>query len=133
MCAFVADMFRQKVDTMKRRRHFFTVEEYAKEVNYTPRHVRRLIKEGKINAQKIGRRFQIWADQSKKAKVEWHYVKPGLKVPIPPSPPDGLIWDMKKNKFVLIEKYAKEHGYQVTNKDGKKAILFPPALDDDGR
>lgn len=118
---------------MKRRRYLFTVEEYAKEVNYTPRHVRRLINEGKINAQKVGRRFQIWADQSKKAKVECQYVKPGLKVSIPPSPPDGLIWDMKKNKFVLIEKYAKEYGYRVIYEGGKKVILFPPDKDDDGR
>ena len=124
MCAFVADMFRHEVDTIKRHRYFLTVAEYAKEVHYAQRHVRRLIKEGKISAQKIGRRYQILVEQSKKAKVYWHYVKPGLKVPIPPLPPDGLIWDMKKKRFVPIGKYAKEHGYRIVIVNKKRLIAI---------
>lgn len=105
-----------------RRKHFFSVSEYAKETYYTPRHVRRQIKEGKISAQKIGRNWQILADQSKKARVTWHYYAPGKRVGIPPIAPDGLIWDMAKGRFVPIEKYAREHGYRVVRKGGKRLV-----------
>ncbi len=73
-----------------RRKYFFSVGEYAKETHYSPRHVRRLIKEGKISAQKVGRSYLILADQSKKPRVRWHYSPSGIRVPIPPIAPEGL-------------------------------------------
>ncbi len=105
-----------------KKKYVFTVKEYAIQANYTERHVRRLIGEGKINAQKVGRRYQIPADQSKWGKVTYQYTESGIRIPMPPLPPDGLIWDMGKNRFVPIDKYAKEHGYKVVIVHGKKLI-----------
>ncbi|MFC2066831.1 hypothetical protein ACFLUO_07280 [Chloroflexota bacterium] len=112
-----------------KRKHFYSVQEYASERHFSLGYVRRLCKKGEISAFKEGRSWVILGDQTKKVKVTWYKAAPGIRVPIPPDPPDGLIWDMKKNQFVLIEKYAKEHGYRVINKCGKKAIVFPPDLD----
>ena len=110
-----------------RRKHFLSVSEYAKEKHYTPHHVRRQIREGKINAQKIGRNWQILVDQGKKARVTWRYYAPGKKVAISPIAPDGLIWDMAKGRFVPIEKYAKEHGYPVVREGGKRLVGITPS------
>ncbi len=121
LCAFKTDIFRQGVVCVKRK-HFYSVREYAKERHFEPRHVRRLCHEHKVSAFKEGRRWVILADQTKKARVTWHYYAPGKRVPIPPTPPEGLIWDMAKGRFVLIEKYAKEHGYRVVRVRGKRRV-----------
>jgi len=105
-----------------KRKHFFSVSEYAKETNYTPRHVRQQIKEGKLSAQKIGRNWQILADQGKKPRVTRTYYAPGKSVTMPPIAPEGLIWDMAKGRFVPIEIFAKEHGHRVVRKGGKRLI-----------
>lgn len=105
-----------------RRKYFFTVGEYAREKHICPRHVRRLVKEGKISAQKVGRNYQILADQSKKPRVRWHYSPLGVRVPILPIAPEGLHWDMSKRCFVPIEKYAKEHGLRLVTRNGKKLL-----------
>jgi len=105
-----------------RRKYFLSVGEYAKETHYSPRHVRRLIKEGEISAQKVGRSYLILADQSKKPRVRWHYSPSGIRVPIPPIAPEGLHWDMSSRRFVPIEKYAKEKGYRLVMRNGKKLI-----------
>lgn len=101
---------------------WFSVKEFARRIDYTERHVRRMIKEGRINAQKVGRKYQIPADQSKWGKLTYHRTADGKLIPIPPIPPDGFIWDMDKKRFVVIEEYAKKHGYKVVITDGRKCI-----------
>lgn len=105
-----------------KKKHFYSVQEYAKERHLSLGYVRRLCKEGKISAFKEGRSWGIMVDQTKKAKVTWYTTESGVKLPIPPIPPDGLFWDMGKMRFVSIEKYAKEHGYKIKVVDGKKLI-----------
>lgn len=64
----------------------------------------------------------ILGDQTKKATVSWCYTPSGTKVPVPPIPPDGLIWDMAKGRFVPREKYARDKGYRLVTSNGKKLI-----------
>jgi len=113
-----------------RRKYFLTVPEYAKNTHFSERHVRRLIKEGKIQAKKVGRKWIILADQTKDLKIHYHYCTPGIKVPIPPIPPDGLIWDNDEKGFVPIEKYAKKHGLPIKVVNGKKCVFYKPTIDE---
>ena len=105
-----------------KRKHYYSVSEYAKERHFSRGYVRKLCAEGNISASKDGRKWVILGDQTKKARVTWHYYAPGKRVPIPPIPPDGLIWDMVKERFVPIEKYANEHGCRVVRERGKRLV-----------
>ncbi len=51
-----------------KKKYFLSVKEYGKDRGYSPGHVRRLIREGKISAQKIGRSYQILIDQTKEVQ-----------------------------------------------------------------
>ncbi|MFC1919219.1 hypothetical protein ACFLWX_00300 [Chloroflexota bacterium] len=104
-----------------RRKPFFSVKECVEQYYYSERHVRWLIKHGHIQAQKVGRRYQIFVDQTKH-KGQWFYTRSGHRVFYPPPPPRNFIWDMKRMGFIPVEQAAKERGCRVVVRKGQKYL-----------
>jgi hypothetical protein len=117
-------VFRLAVVAVKRK-HFFSVKEYAEERHLTPGQVRRLCERGEVSAYREGRKWVILADQTDKARAEVYYPAPGITVLIPPIPPDGHIWDMAKARVIPIDRYFKEHGGRTVTVNGKR-LWQPP-------
>jgi hypothetical protein len=107
----------------KRTKFYDTTNEYAQRKHFSPRNVRRMCEKGQIKCVRYGHRWLIPRDQTKDmSPTPWTFPKSGMQVEVPSIPPDGFIWDPKREQLVLKEKFAKENKLPLITKGGKRLI-----------
>lgn len=105
-------------------------KEYAAKKHLSVSQVNRLAREGKLDARKVSGNWEINPDskeQSLKAPPWVSDDDPERRFKLPPDNPRPgyLFYDMEKERFVPIEKYAKEHGCRIVG-HGKRRLICSP-------
>jgi len=109
------------------KKKWLTSKQFAAKQWLSVAQVNRLAREGRLDARKEKGRWAINPDskmQSRKVPPEIFY-SDGKRLKFPPENPrpgSNLIYDMEKECFVPVEKYAKEHGYRVVVQGRRKLI-----------
>ena len=105
-------------------------KKYARSINLSVSQVNRLARLGRLEARKSKGKWEINPDskgQSLKVPPWISDDDPGRRFKLPPDNPRPgyLFYDMERECFVPIEKYAKDHGCRIVGHGKRKCISVP--------